>query len=224
MSESQASTPLSIPSAKEESYHPRTLTRSLSSYSTASGTSEGFPYTPKMGISDILTEDGRELGTEMTPSKPSNQIPQLILTENEACERQGLTPRVLFKNGQASPDQRSLDSPFGPPINISLTKQKSPSAHLGKFQCNYCMKRFSRPSSLRTPSTLTRARSLSVVMYPAVDDALVCTLTYDGTRRVTARPCYLLLVMTYQLRYEVCTAHESRYPICAHGPFCHAQR
>jgi len=150
MSESQASTPLSIPSAKEESYHPRTLTRSFSSYSTASGTSEGFPYTPKMGISDILTEDGRELGTEMTPSKPSNHIPQLILTENGASERQDLTPHVFFKNGHASPDQRSQDSPFGPHMNISVTKQKSPSAHLGKFQCNYCMKRFSRPSSLRT--------------------------------------------------------------------------
>ena len=103
-----------------------------------------------MGMSDVLTGDGRELGTEITPSKPSNQIPQLILTENEACERQGLTPHVFFKNGHASPDQRSQDNPFGPLMNTSVTKQKSPSAHLGKFQCNYCMKRFSRPSSLRT--------------------------------------------------------------------------
>ena len=150
LSESQASTPINIPGTKEESYHPRTLTRSFSSYSTASGTSEGFPYTPKMGMSDVLTGDGRELGTEMTPSKPSNHIPQLILTENGASERQDLTPHVFFKNGHASPDQRSQDSPFGPHMNISVTKQKSPSAHLGKFQCNYCMKRFSRPSSLRT--------------------------------------------------------------------------
>ena len=61
-------------------------------------------------------------------------------------------------------------------------------------------------------------------MYPAVDDALACTLTYEGTRRVTARLCYLLPVMTYQLRYEVCTAYESLYPICNHRPLCHAQR
>lgn len=150
MAESQASTPINIPGAKEESNDPRTLTRSISSYSTASGTSEGFPHTPKMGISDILTEDGREPGTEMTPSKPSHHIPELVLTENEACERQGMSPNVLFMNGHASPDQRSQDTPHGPPLNISSTKQKSPGSQLGKFQCNYCMKRFSRPSSLRT--------------------------------------------------------------------------
>lgn len=150
MTELQASTPINIPGAKEESNDPRTLTRSFSSYSTTSGTSEGFPHTPKMGMSDFQTEDGREPGVEMTPSKPSHHIPELVLTDNEACEPQGMTSDVLFGNCHASPGHRSQDALHGPPLNISSAKQKSPSSQLGKFQCHYCMKRFSRPSSLRT--------------------------------------------------------------------------
>ena len=150
--EQQPSAPISIPEPHDE-YHPRSLSRSFSSYSAASGTSEGFPYTPKMGTSEISTDEERGTGLETLPRKSPMQVSSLLLPEDHERSPNGPFSLAQFY-GEPSSSAESRPSETEAAISIPnknfVCKSKPSNSHAGKFECSYCQKRFSRPSSLRT--------------------------------------------------------------------------
>lgn len=146
--EHEPSVPINIPenvrSRSSDDLSSHALSRSYSSYS-ASYNSENFPHTPRQEAIEPLAPDFRmtwsDAGSNRSPVQNSKSIFMGPMSTNAAE-----TPRAK------TPEGTSLDDKDMSPAktDTNLKPRGKGSGMNGKFECSYCNKRFTRPSSLRT--------------------------------------------------------------------------
>ncbi|SHO76310.1 Similar to S.cerevisiae protein CMR3 (Putative zinc finger protein) [Malassezia sympodialis ATCC 42132] len=138
--------PVDIGSRSSDDLSSHALSRSYSSYS-ASYTSDNFPHTPGQEATELQPVDLRitwpETGSKQSPVQKSDVFSSGPTSDIHSVD----DPRSKTPEGMHHQDDKDLHSPQ----NETGSKQRGKvSGTNGKFECRYCNKRFSRPSSLRT--------------------------------------------------------------------------
>lgn len=134
---------------------PRSMSRSHSSYSM-SGASEGCPRTPGPEVADLpmgLDQSGSAMSVAsmLDPRSPDERVkpgPMAVRSLSMSPEH----AMALSSQKGHSPERTGQVSPLSSkPASKSRSAGAAHSgAGTGKFECSWCGKRFSRPSSLRT--------------------------------------------------------------------------
>jgi len=137
--------PVGVSSRSSDDLSPHALSRSYSPYS-ASYTSESFPRTPGQEATELQPNEFRmacaETGSNQSPVHKSDLLSPGSVSTN--------TYPVDVVRAR-TPEVQNQDKDVGSPYTDTSSKHRGKgSGTTGKFECQYCNKRFSRPSSLRT--------------------------------------------------------------------------
>lgn len=136
--------PINIPDSAGTRSSDESCTHALShSYSpySASCTSDNFPNTPRQEVSELQPADFRMIYPETVTHQSPRQASKAISTTPDSVD---LMP------GTVSAAKRQDAGDVSPSQTEPTNSRSKGSGSNGKFECSYCNKKFSRPSSLRT--------------------------------------------------------------------------